>query len=189
VEGNTMLGIRVPKRPKARTLLLAAVATAVGLALVPAGGTYALWSDAETVSPGAITSGSMTLTIDKPQLNAGAWSNLLPGQSATEAFTISNTGTTAASVSASVAVAVPVPSIASHMTLQLTPLASNEVCGPGRTGGMQAALTSTSAVTIATMPPNSATVLCAEVRLNADAPLAVQGQTVSFGINLTATQK
>ncbi len=184
-----MLSIRVPKRPKARTLLLAAVATAVGLALVPTGGTYALWSDAETVTPGAITSGSMTLMIDKPALNTGAWSNLLPGESATETFVVTNAGTVAASLSASLTVAAPVPEIASHMTLRLTHLSEGELCKPGRTGGMETVLTSTGAVAIAEMPANTPMTFCAEVRLNADAPITVQGQTASFAINLTATQR
>lgn len=184
-----MRGIRVPKAPKAGALLGGAAATAVVLALLPTGGTYALWSDAETVSPGAITSGSMALSTDTPALDAAAWSNLLPGQSAAQAFSVTNTGTVAASLAGSVVVAVDAAPIASHMTLRITPVASTAACAAGLTGGVAAPLTAFSAGVAAEVAANTTTVLCAEVQLNADAPLAVQGQTASFGITLTATQK
>ncbi|WP_167041679.1 TasA family protein [Salinibacterium sp. ZJ454] len=184
-----MLGIRVPSRPKTRTLLLAAAATGLVVALIPVGGTYALWNDVETVSPGTITSGSMTLTVDTPTLNASAWSNLLPGQSAAQAFSVTSTGTVAASLAASVAVTAPAPLIASHMILRLTPVATSAACRPGLAGGVTAPLTGFSSVVAADLPANSTSVLCAEVLLNAGAPIDVQGQTAAFGITLTATQK
>ncbi|MET1044224.1 MAG: TasA family protein [Microbacteriaceae bacterium] len=184
-----MRGIRVPSRPKTRTLLLAAAATAVVVALIPVGGTYALWNDVETVSPGTITSGSMALTVSTPTLTASAWSNLLPGQSAAQSFSVTNTGTVAASLAASVAVSAPAPLIASHMTLRLTPVATAAACGPSLTGGVTAPLTTYSSVIAAALPANSTKVICAEVLLNTNAPIAVQGQSAAFGITLTATQK
>src|SRR5690554_5708050 len=84
-------------RGLAKALLASASAIAAGVlvAVLAAGGSYALWVDEASISAGTVVSATIGLTIDEQpsvQLADSSWSNLLPGEYVSQAVTLKNTG-------------------------------------------------------------------------------------------------
>lgn len=95
---------------RVRNLVVAAIGAAALFAvwLLGVGGSYALWQDSATVDAGTITTGTAELTAQwLPEHSDAAWSNLLPGESVRQPFTLHNTGSAALEVAATASVAAP----------------------------------------------------------------------------------
>lgn len=149
----------------------ALIGGSVTLALSTVGGSYALWSDTEELSPGTLTSGSLTLTVDAPASGlAGDWSNLLPGTSVTRQFTMSNTGTVPATVSAS--------AVATGVDVQLR----RGSCGGDVTGPSATA----TPIDLGVLAASATATVCLEATLNSSAS---QGKAYNFDLVLTANQQ
>lgn len=89
----------------AKRMLLAAAggAAVLGVALSGVGGSYAFLSSQAAVGAGTITSGTAGLGATwSTGYDAGAWQNMLPGESRRQSFVIDNTGDVAMALSASV---------------------------------------------------------------------------------------
>ncbi|WP_309068411.1 hypothetical protein [Microbacterium sp.] len=57
------------------------------------GGSYALWSDSETLGAGTVETGGASLVAQwSPSHSDNPWSNMLPGESVRQQLTLSNTG-------------------------------------------------------------------------------------------------
>jgi len=93
-----------PRRPgRLIGAMLLASAVAAGAILLGgslSGVTYASWVAQGEVRPGTITIGDATLT-STAAFSPAAWSNLLPGESVRQPFTVHNGGTVALSLSVS----------------------------------------------------------------------------------------
>lgn len=72
------------------------------------GGSYALWQDSATVDAGTITTGTAGLAVAWAPAHADpAWSNLLPGESVRQGFTLTNTGSAALEMTSTASALVP----------------------------------------------------------------------------------
>ncbi|WP_203136611.1 hypothetical protein [Microbacterium sp. JZ31] len=85
------------------------VGTALGavvlmfLSLSGVGGSYALWSDSDTLGAGTVETGSVGLDAQwSPGHSDNPWSNMLPGESVRQPLTLSNTGDVPLAVKAAV---------------------------------------------------------------------------------------
>jgi predicted ribosomally synthesized peptide with SipW-like signal peptide len=147
--------------------IAAAVAVAVGLS----GGSYALWVDSSTASPGAISSGSAGLSITQ-NVNPVLWGNLLAGESVRQAFTVTNTGTVPLALSGSA----------------VTGTASVEVrfaSGACPGSPLAGASATTTAASLGTLAAGAMSTVCLEVRLPAAAPL---GTSANVAVSIAGTQ-
>lgn len=172
---------------RARKLGAAAMATAgaVLVAVLAAGGTYALWDGSMQMEPGTVTSGNTGLTInDVPSYAIGGLdtSTLYPGRSVITAapLTVENTGTTPLAVTpGTVTFANPSSPLASELVVAVRQAA---VCTPTPFGSTPVSFTSF------TLQPGASATICVEVQLKATAPAAVQGISLGFTAPLVGTQ-
>jgi hypothetical protein len=170
-----------------------ALAVAVILAVVAAGGTFALWHTQRTVPGGVVTTGSAELAVTGA--TGMSLAQLYPGQTTTGQVTVTNTGTvplglrvdavttpaaTAGGAAEAFAGAVRVNLWAKTATgCPATAPArawTGVVGAPGKDLGL-------------TVGPGSAQVLCLAVTLAPDAPTAAQGATVPLSVALGGVQQ
>ncbi|MGV8969687.1 MAG: TasA family protein [Microbacteriaceae bacterium] len=148
----------------------AAVGAGTLAAVVLSGGTYALWSDNSVSNANTVTSGSLTLTSVQ-NFNDSLWQNMLVGESVRQAFTVINTGTTAANLSGSA-----VAGSAGH-EVRL----SRGACGVALAG--TAATVSPTA--LMSLSPGQTATICVQVSLTA---AATAGSQSPFTVTITADQ-
>ena len=191
MQNSVPAGLLPKKKPSAIRRLFSTVGLlAAGLlvAVVSAGGTYALWNDTAPVSAATINTGKTGLTVnDNPSTFSVDLSanTLLPGRSVVPAAPIrlKNVGDTPLNVTA--------PSI--------TYTAASAALSPYLTVSMRTTTAATCTVTAdatplpASIDPIPFTVgqtvtVCLEVRLAPGAPDTVQGASATFLINLNAAQ-
>jgi hypothetical protein len=172
---------------RARKLGAAAVATAgaVLVAVLAAGGTYALWDGTMQMETGTVSAGNTGLTINNVTNYAITGldvSTLYPGRSAITAtpLTVRNTGTTPLAVTpGTVTFANPSSPLASELVVAVRQAA---VCTLTPYGSTPASFTSF------TLQPNATATICVEVQLKSTAPSAVQGLSLGFTAPLVGTQ-
>lgn len=148
-----------------------AVAAAIVIAVSLSGGSYALWTDGKTANAGSISAGSASLVIAQ-SIDISLWSNLTPGESVRQPFTVTNTGSVA-------------------MSLQGSATRANSAIEVRLTAGScpATALTSTQATVsptaLGTLAVGATTTVCLEASL---AAAAAPGATSSFSVTVTGTQ-
>lgn len=173
-----------------RTPLLIAtgvVAGAVALGLAAAGTTMAALSATQTAPGATITAGSLGLTVNGSASAAlGAYS-VVPGTPQARAFTVTNTGTTAADLATTIAVSSTDP-IKDNMRARVTAVADAGACVPNLSGA-QGALHGYSSSGYATVAAGQSVVVCLELALHDATPIAQAGQSASFTATVTATQR
>lgn len=157
-----------PRRGRWRVRHIALAALGAAALLVVAvsgiGGSYALWNDSVTVDAGTITTGTAELNAAWADGHAdAAWSNLLPGESVRQEFTLDNTGSAALELSATASTASSGFEVRAAIgTCPTTPLAGDPADGTSRVllaaGGGAVVL-----------PGSTSTVGCLEVRATAAA--------------------
>jgi len=155
------------------------------VAVLAAGGTYALWNVSSQVAPGTINTGNTGLTVNDvtsygiPGLDV---TKLYPGRSTITAtpLTVRNTGTTPLLVTpGTVTFSNPSSALAPHLVVAVRQAA---VCTPTAVGSPPPQFTSF------TLQPNATTTICVEVQLSSSAPASVQGLPLGFTAPLVGTQ-
>lgn len=149
----------------------AAVGGASLIAIMAAGGTYALWNGSSKVSSATLTAGTLNLTVDNVASHALSdtpWTDLLPGDSVRQSVTVKNTGTTAATVTTSIG---GTPGAFVVTTIK-------GACPAG-------AITGTS--NLGSFAAGEASLVCIQVALPLTALSTEQGQSRSFSVNFSAT--
>jgi predicted ribosomally synthesized peptide with SipW-like signal peptide len=160
-------------------------AAAVVVAVISAGGTYALWNASAEIDAGTINTGNTGLTINDVTsyaivgLDTGA---LYPGYSTITPtpLTVKNTGTTPLSVTPG---AVTFTDSSSALASQLVvAVRHTATCTPTPTGSTPVPFTSF------TLQPGATTLVCVEVQLKSTAPANVQGLSLGFTAPLNGLQ-
>lgn len=160
-------------------------ASAILVAIVAAGGTYAVWNTRTVVNGSTISAGSTELTINGsasyvvPGMDA---TKLLPGRSVISTpLTLLNSGSTATSVTlGALAFVNPGSALASNLLVVVRQAAVCEVTPYGTTP--------VSFSSPIVLNAGQSTLVCLEARLSASAPASVQGTTATFTIPLNAVQ-
>lgn len=154
-----------------------AIAGASLVAVVAAGGTYALWDGAAGISPTTVHSGSTGLTVNNVAsypLSGTAWSKLLPGDVVSQQVTVKNTGNVPGTVSA-------------LTTGSFTPLLVH-VAKAACTGTPITGTSSTTTPTnLGVFAAGEAATVCLQVTMPAGAADTVQGTSQSFTVTFTST--
>lgn len=163
----------------------AGIAGGLVVALAATSGTYALWNDAQVISPGDVTSGNISLTINgvtAHPISGLDFTKLLPGRSVTTVtpLTVLNGGITPLSVTpGSVTFTDPSGTLASQLVVAVHQSATCTLTPAGTTA------TSFSSFVL---QPSQSTTICVEVQLKSTAPANVQGNTAGFSVVLNAVQ-
>lgn len=174
----------------ARGMLASAGAIAAGtmIAVLAAGGSYALWNDQVAISATTITSGTVGLTVT--QADGMDITGLVPGASVATTFTASNDGD--AGLSAAVTTTTLTSEtlgLASHLSLTLAPVAGSAACNTSVAGGTQGALLGfTSTTNPVVIDPHASQLYCLVATLAPSAPTDVQGGTAAFALNFEGLQ-
>lgn len=183
-----------PAQPRRRGLpkaLVLGCLAAIGVSLALTGGSYALITTTSTVPGAQITAGSTTITVNGSSaatLPASFAQALGPGQPATTALTIANTGTTPADVAvSSTAIGTQSGSLANYLTARVSPVANTGACTPGL-GSAAAPLSGFTSPTLMTLQPGATGILCLELTLANTAPASTQNGSAAFTMTITGTQ-
>lgn len=172
-------------RPTPRGAIGAAIALFAGVVVAAgmAAGSYAfLNSQATATSAATIRSGSLSLTVQYGAGAAGssatiptnAWATMLPGDVVGQQFTISSTGSAAATVTARL-------SASSAWEIRVAP----GTCPATQIAG---APLSTTATAEGTIPAGTVSTVCVQATLPSSAASTVAGTTAGFSIILDSTQ-
>ena len=195
-QGTPPLGGRVfPLRSLAFTIV--AGSAAVVIAILGAGGTYALWNASASVPSGAtLTAGTATIAITSAL--ALPTTALYPGASVYGPATIKNTGDASLRITVTeLARQTTDSTFASALTLKVGPAASSAECSAGT---MTTALSmefvssprisQTSPIGIGViLAPGASAVICVGVLLADSAPSSAQGQpATTFTMQLAGVQ-
>lgn len=154
----------------------AAIAGAGIVAIMAAGGTYAMWNTSAKLDAGTIESGSVGLTVNglsSYALDGTAWSHLLPGDVVSQEVTVTNTGTVAGTVTASTSGSVGPLVVHVAKGACGAPLG-----GPGST---------VSPSDLGVFSAGEASVVCLQVTMPADAANTAQGSSQAFSVAFTST--
>ena len=166
----------------ARSLIGAAMAlfASTGIALLGAGGTYALLTSSAASTPATvITAATASLTTTQP----GDFSLLAPGRTISRPVTITNTGDIPLIVG--VDSATFTGTLASVATVQVT---DSSTC----TGGnVMWSRTPSATTTIATpdLPAGWSATMCLTVTVDANAPASTEGGTLAMSLVLSGRQQ
>lgn len=178
-------GVRSSRLARRFGVATATAGAAVLVAVVAAGGTYALWNESKSLDPGTITSGHTGLTINDltsyPIVGLDTTA-LYPGYSVITAspLTVKNTGTTPLHVTpGTVTFSNPSSALASQLVVAIRQTAT---CTATPVGSTATSFTSFD------LQPGATTTICVEVQLKSNAPASVQGITLGFTAQLVGTQ-
>jgi hypothetical protein len=152
-------------------LTAGAIGAATALAVGLSGGSYALWSNGSSASAGAIAAGSASLSITS-SVTPSLWSNLTPGESVRQPFTVTNTGTVPMTLSGSASI------VSSAIEVRL----ASGAC-PGT--ALTATQASVSPTSLGTVAAGASVTVCLEARL---ATSAAPGASSAFTVTITGTQ-
>ena len=165
------------RRPTIKGMLASASAAGAAslIAVVAAGGTYALWDGQQAIPAATIASGSMGLTVNNlasAPINTAPWSTLLPGDVVWQEVTVKNTGTVSGIVTASTTDAGP-------LLVHVKKAACSVVIG--------GTSSTVSPVSLGTFTASEAATVCVQVTMPANAPAVAQGTAYSFIVTFTST--
>jgi hypothetical protein len=166
-----------------RSLVSGAIAVIVAttIALVGAGGTYALWAKATpAMSTTTLTAGTASMTVSQP----AAFAALAPGRTVSQPFTVANTGDTALSVAVSASSFSG--GLASVATVRITDSAT---CAAGTTKWTRTPSTPAASNTvIGTVAKGASATFCMTVSIDQAAPASTEGGTLASSISFIGTQ-
>lgn len=179
---------RVSLRSMARSIV--ALAAASCLAVLAAGGTYALLNSSASAGSGAtITAGTAALTLSPLNLTT---TKLQPGLTVYGAVTVSNGGQVPLAVRVAGLTAPTASTLFSQsLSIGVGVAASAVDCQSGSVGSTWTGTfaSNTPAGIGPTLAVGGSVILCVAVTLPIDAPGGAQGQSAtSFGVKLDATQ-
>jgi predicted ribosomally synthesized peptide with SipW-like signal peptide len=173
---------------------IASLGIVLGLGAI---GTLAAWSDSATATSGVFSTGSVDLRLngDQGNPNAYAFANLtktgmMPGTSVAATLPVQNTGTVPFNYTmvANSTSSVLAPQL---KVLVSTGTSNGTACSGGTVIANNVPLTSGGAAnlipTARTLTNGASETLCFQVTLDANAPVAVQNQTVNTSFNFNAT--
>lgn len=164
----------VNRRPLPPVRSILATASAVSVAVLVAAslsaGSYALWADGITTTAGTVSTGNTDLSVSHT-FSAAAWSNMIPGETVRQPFTVTNSGTVdhALSGSAIAATGYEVRAVSG-------------ACPAVALGGSSA---TASPVSLGTLASGATITVCLEVALTA---AALPGSTSAFTFTVAGTQ-
>jgi hypothetical protein len=154
-----------------------AIAGASLVAVLAAGGTYALWSGERPLPEASIRTGPLGLTVNgaaTATVDGTAWSRLLPGDIVSQQVTIKNVGTVPETVTVST-------------TGGYGPLlvhAAKGACGATITGTSS----TVSPTTLGEFAAAEQSVVCLQDTMPGSAPAGAQGTSQSFTITFATTK-
>lgn len=170
-----------------------ALGTAVLVAVVGSGGTYALWDRSASTRASTVRSGTATVVVSP--LTAMYRTPLAPGDSTTGTFSVRNTGSVPLSIRLSltgtkVAYAgdVPAAAVLDELTLRLSAVGRASDCRSGLGGYSARPAAFDTGSGYYTLPVGVAGTACLEMVLDADAPQSVAGAVTDFTLTVTGTQ-
>lgn len=176
--------------PAIRGMLATTLAVMLGtfVAVLAAGGTYALWNDQVAISPTTISSGTVGLTVT--QADGMNVTGLVPGAAVATTFTAANVGDVDLSVAVtSTTLASQTLDLASHLSITLAPVADSAACSTAVAGGVQGALLGfTSTTSPVLIDQHASQLYCLVASLSPSAPPEVQGGTAAFVLNFEGQQ-
>ncbi|TBN56217.1 hypothetical protein EYE40_01740 [Glaciihabitans arcticus] len=163
------------------------LAAGVLVAVLAAGGTYALWNDSVPVQAATVQTGTSGITVNGAETFSVDLSatTLLPGRSVVPAtpIVLKNIGVTPLSVTAP-SIIFTAESSALQPYLQVSMIqATGTTCTVTADGTPLPAAIAPIAFTVGQTTP-----VCLEIRLAPDAPASVQGSSATFLISLNAAQ-
>ena len=178
-------GVRVSRLTRRLGGAAGATAAAVIVAVMAAGGTYALWNASAELNAGTINTGNTGLTINDVTSYAIVGldtSALYPGYSTITPtpLTVKNTGTTPLAVTpGTVTFSDPASALATQLVVAVRHI---DTCTPTPFGSTPVSFTSF------TLQPGATTEVCVEVQLKSSAPASVQGLALGFTAPLNGIQ-
>ena len=182
-------GVRVSRLTRRLGGAAGATAAAVIVAVMAAGGTYALWNASAELNAGTINTGNTGLTINDVASYAIVGldtSALYPGYSTITPtpLTVKNTGDTPLSVTpGAVTFGDPSSTLATQLVVAITTVPTNDLtCTPTPFGSTPASFVSF------TLQPGATRNICVEVQLKSTAPANVQGLSLGFTAPITGLQ-
>jgi hypothetical protein len=153
-----------------------AIAGASIVAVIAAGGTYAMWNDSAGLDAGVIASGTTGLTVNGVSsyaLSGAAWTKLLPGDVVSQEVTLKNTGNVPGTITAG-----------THGSFApLLVYVKKGTCGAA-IGGTSSTVSPTN---LGVFAAGGASVVCIQVTMPADAAGSMQGTAQSFSVDFTST--
>ena len=164
---------RASRRATPLSVLVTASAVAAALigGVMASGATYAVWNGRQSAPVVAVASGTIAISATAG-FTASQWSNLLPGETVRQQFTIANTGDAKVAVTAS----------ATTGTTSFEVRLASGTCGASALTGASATTTPKSLGTLST---GASATVCLEVKL---ATPAHPGDSTSFSVALSGTQ-
>lgn len=202
------------RRTSGRVRALVALGMLLGVTQL---GTMASWSDSATVNSGAITSGTLDLTVGEAAANqltgqGGTWTHsslaiagMAPGESIAKLLTVGNGGSIPLTYNGTVATSNNALFNATTPGLQVTiykgsSTATNaNATAPNRSGTCDGTVTSVNGTNVSTTPiainaanitlaASASTTYCVVAKLAAGSPNAMQGQSTTLQFVFNASQ-
>lgn len=157
-----------------------AIAGASIVAVIAAGGTYAMWNDSVNLNAGTIESGSTGLTVNDVAsytVDSAVWSKLLPGDVVSRQVMVKNTGTVPGVVSA--ATSGSFDPLLVHVAKGTCPVSpAGPISGPSSTMAIP--------TNLGVFAVGEASIVCLQVTMPANAA-NVQGANQNFTVTFTST--
>jgi hypothetical protein len=162
---------------------------AVGVAVMAAGGSYALWNKSvPTGSAATLTAGTANLTVSTLSLPT---TPLAPGRTIYGSAALANTGDVPLSLTATLSAPTSSTAFSQDLTVGFSTATTAAGCATA-TFTSTATFSAASAATFGTLPTAASAqppYLCVSLTLASAAPTTAQGQTAStFGITISGVQ-
>lgn len=157
-----------------------AIAGASIVAVIAAGGTYALWDGGSNVSAATVHSGTTGLTVNNVAsypLSGATWLKLLPGDVVSQQATVKNTGNVPGTVSA----------ITSGSYSPLLVHVAKGNCPVAPAGPITGTSSTVVPTNLGVFTAGEAATVCLQVTMPATAVDGVQGASQDFTVTFTST--
>lgn len=157
-----------------------AIAGASIIAVIAAGGTYALWDGASGISAATVHSGTTGLTVNNVAsypLSGAVWSKLLPGDVVSQQVTVKNTGNVPGTVSA----------VTSGSYSPLLVHVAKGNCPVAPSGPITGASSTVAPTNLGVFAADEAATVCLQVTMPSTVVDGVQGASQSFTVTFTST--
>ncbi len=184
------VGFRSFLSPRSMITGTITLALAIGISVIAAGGSYALWNtSAPAGSATTLSSGTANLTVSTLSLSTTL---LAPGRTFYGSAAVANTGDVPLSLTATLSGPTSSTVFSQGLTVGFSTAATAAAC-IGAAPASTATFASPSAATFGTLPTSATSgsplYLCVSLTLNPSVSAAAQGQSAStFGVTLSGAQ-